>query len=342
MVRKFPAPRARQLTRFLVFSSISLFAFSLLCFAPSPSQAGERVFKITNAAVKEHNLAQGGQKFADLVNQRAKGRLRIEGVFGGALGGERDITEGVQQGSIEMGVITTAILAAFEPMMGLFDMPFIMRDYDHAHKVQDGPVGAEAARRLLERKEIRTLAYYDQGFRYVVTINKPVRRMEDLKGLKLRSPEAPTYFRTLQLLGANPTPIPWPETYTALQTRVVDGFENSPNTIYTARLWEVSKYITKTNHIYSGAILCINEKVWQSLSPDLRKIFLEAAEEAKRWERQMATTQEAMYLKEVQKKGMVVFDIDQKPLRAAVEPFYKEYAAKVGGFDWIQRIRDTR
>ena len=337
-----PKHSLHHLRRFLSLAFVPFAILPLLTPFPAPSMAADRVFKITNAAVKEHYLAQGAQKFADLVNQRTKGRLRIEGVYGGVLGGERDITEGVQLGSIEMGVITTAILAAFEPMMGLFDMPFIMRDYDHAHKVQDGPIGAEAARKLLEKRGIRTLAYYDQGFRYVVTINKPVRRLEDMKGLKLRSPEAPTYFRTLQLLGANPTPIPWPETYTALQTKVVDGFENSPNTIYTHKLWEVSKYITKTNHIYSGAILCINEKVWESLSPDLQKIFLEAAKEAQKWERQMATTQEEKYLEELKKKGMVVFDIDQKPLRAAVQPFYKEYAPKVGGWEWIKKVQETK
>lgn len=149
-------------------------------------------------------------------------------------------------------------------------------------------------------------------------------------------------MNTFQLLGANPTTIPWGEVYTAMQTKVVDGMEGSPETLYTTKLQEVSKYLSLTNHIYSGALLMVSEKVNAKLTPDQQKILKDAAIESQSYERKLVIERDNENLTLLKKGGVEVNELDIAPLQAKVTPMYEDYGKKIGGLDLIKKAQDAK
>ncbi len=312
--------------------------------APAAAQSSgqKQVFKLGNIVVEDHSYNQGAKKFADLVKQRTNGQIEIQIFPNTTLGQERDLGEGLGLGTIEMALVSTAVMQNFEPANGIFDLPYMFKNWDHVHKSQDGAAGKEAAKRLLDKAGIRALAYYDQGFRHVLGIKKPIKTIDDFKGYKMRLPEAPIYVKTFELLGASPTTIPWGEVYTAMQTKVVDGMEGSPETLYTTKLQEVSKYLSLTNHIYSGALLMVSEKAYSKLTPDQQKALVDSAVESQSYERKLVIDRDNEYMDKLKKAGVEVNDLDIAPLQSKVVPIYEDYAKKIGGMDLIKQAQDAK
>ncbi len=311
--------------------------------APAAQSGGQKtVLKLGDIVVEDHSYNMGAKKFAEIVSQKTNGQIEVQIFPNTTLGQERDLGEGLGLGTIEMALVSTAVMQNFEPANGIFDLPYMFKNWDHVHKAQDGAPGQEAARRLLEKAGIRALAYYDQGFRHVLGIKKPIKSIDDFKGYKIRLPEAPVYVNTFQLLGASPTTIPWGEVYTAMQTKVVDGMEGSPETLYTTKLQEVSKYLSLTNHIYSGALLMISDKVYAKLTPEQQKIVREAATQSQTYERQLVIDRDNQNLDLLKKAGIEVNELDIAPLQAKVGPMYDDYAKKIGGLDLIKQAQDAK
>jgi tripartite ATP-independent transporter DctP family solute receptor len=310
--------------------------------AAAPASGQKQVLKLGDIVVDDHSYNMGAKKFADLVAQRTNGQVEVQIFPNTTLGQERDLGEGLGLGTIEMALVSTAVMQNFEPANGIFDLPYMFKNWDHVHKAQDSAAGQEAARRLLEKAGIRALAYYDQGFRHVLGVKKPIKSIDDFKGYKIRLPEAPVYVNTFQLLGATPTTIPWGEVYSAMQTKVVDGMEGSPETLYTTKLQEVSKYLSLTNHIYSGALLMISEKVNSKLTSEQQKIIKDAAAESQSYERQLVIERDNENLNLLKKAGIEVNELDIAPLQAKVKPMYEDYAKKIGGIDLITQAQNVK
>jgi len=301
--------------------------------------------KLAHILAPNHSWNEGAKKFAEIVESRSDGRINIEIFSSASLGDEVEIMEGMQLDTIQMGIISTAKSVNFVPALGLTDIPFVFRDWDHVHKVLDGEVGQELNRLILEATGLRALTWFDQGFRHIITIKQPVKTMADFKGLKLRTPDSQTYTKTFQALGASPTPIAFSELFSALETGVVDGFEGSFETVYTSNMYEVTKYTSLSNHIWSGAQVLIKDSFYQNLPSDLKKIIDEAIIEARDYERNIVIDRDEENLQNLINAGMIIDDTlmnnEHDKMVQAVEGYVNDFAKKADVEYLLEKIRTT-
>jgi tripartite ATP-independent transporter DctP family solute receptor len=283
----------------------------------------------------------GAMEFAKLVDQKTKGQLKIEIYPGGQLGkGERECIEGLQIGTIDLVATSTGPVGGFVPQMLVVDLPFLFRDNSHVDKVLDGPIG-EGLLKDLSKAGIKGIAFWENGFRNLTNNKHPVNKPEDVKGLKLRTMENEVHMDAFRTLGADPTPMTWGEVYTSLQQGVIDGQENPINIIRTHKIYEVNKNLALTGHVYSPALLLMNENKFKSLAPDLQKALMEAGKEAAKFERKFIRDNETKMLDELKGFGMQVTYPDKKLFQKATEPTYKKYESRFGK-DLIDKIVGTK
>ncbi|ANG63199.1 C4-dicarboxylate ABC transporter substrate-binding protein [Marinobacterium aestuarii] len=302
-------------------------------------------------AAQEMNLAftpplnshygDAGKAFADKMEQLSGGAFKINLKPAGALGGERDVVEGLQIGSVELTITSTGPVGSFVPEVFTLDFPFLFDSYASAHQVLDGEIGQELLAKF-EPQGLIGLAWAENGFRHVTNNVHPVEKPEDLAGLKLRTMENKVHIAAFQAAGAAPTPMSWTEVITALQQGTVDGQEN-PVTILTANnFWEFQKYLTLTGHVYSPAAVLMSKIVWDDLDEQQRGWFVEAARAAAQASRDTVARNEKAGVELLQQNGMeVVTNIDKAAFQAAVQPAYDKYAEEYGA-SLIQRIRDAQ
>ena len=213
--------------------------------------------------------------------------------------------------------------------MFVVDLPFLFRDREHAYKVLDGPIG-EGLLDAFSVKQIKGLAFWENGFRQITNNVRPIDKPEDLKGIKIRTMENKIHLAAFRAFGASPTPMAWSEVYTALQQGTIDGQENPIAIVYTSKLAEVQKYLALTGHFYSPALLLMSMKAYNSLPEDIRKIILDTALECATFERNLLRDDEAKQLEELKAKGMQVTTPNKKPFQDAAAPVFKEFEAQFG------------
>jgi tripartite ATP-independent transporter DctP family solute receptor len=278
-------------------------------------------------------------KFKELAAAKSGGQVDIQIYPNGQLGQEREIVQQVQQGLCDFMASGTAIWGTVAPKIQILDLPFLFRDYDHIHKSMDGEVGQALAKYVEERTGARPLAYYDSfGFRSVVTRNKEVKSIDDLKGLKLRTLPSPIYVKAIELMGASPTPMAFGEIYTSLQTNVIDGYEHDANTTLMQKFFEVTKYFALTQHISGVLGIVASAKSIDALPPDMKKAVTDAAKEAAVFQRKRAPEEDEKSMVELKKKGMVINIVDRKPFAARAEPFLMSFSKEVQADDLVKKI----
>jgi tripartite ATP-independent transporter DctP family solute receptor len=214
--------------------------------------------------------------FKELVNTNSGGRIEVEVYGAGSVGGEREIVESVIAGSMQ-ATCASAVIGGFYPPEMIFSIPYLFPSTTVAWKVMDGPFGQKIADGLLKATGLRNLVFAEVGFRDFTNNKRPIHKPADMKGLKIRVQESPLFVNMVKGLGANPTPIAWPEVYTALQTGVVDGQENPVSVILVAKFAEVQKYLTLDRHVYGLDWFVVNDKWYQGLPKDLQKVIMDAA-----------------------------------------------------------------
>lgn len=313
-----------------IVCALGIFVVALFASDGPPAGAADRTLRFGHIWPPDGGWGGAAQRFADLMGQRTGGKIEIKVFPSSQLGNERELEEGLQIGNVDFTFGGPGVLTNFDPAIGIFDMPFMFRDYAHANRVMDGAIGREVWDSLRTKAGIRVLGSGAQGFRYVLTRTKPVKSIEDLKGLKIRVPEAETFLRTFRLLGASPVGVPWGETYLAMQNGVVDGLEGVPDVILNHKMFEVGKYVAKTGHIMATLQLLVSEKIYQSLRPDVRKVIDETGLEVWRAQRAAAQADNEKAEAELVKKGLAFAAVDLKPFQAAVRPFWDEWAKKTG------------
>jgi len=297
-------------------------------------------FKLGDATAPDHAYNVGARKYAELVAQRTGNRVKIDIYPATQLGSERDLVEGLQLGTVDLVVTSTGPLGGFVPRMFVVDLPFLFRDKAHAYKVLDGPIGKS----LLEpfaAKGIMGLAFWENGFRNITNNVRPIEKPEDLRGIKIRTMENKIHLASFKAWGASPTPMAWGEVYTALQQKTIDGQENPIAIIYTAKLYEVQKYLALTGHFYSPSPLLMSLKAYNGLPRDIQKIMLDAAIECATFERNLLRDEEARQITELKGRGMQVTTPDKKPFQDAAASVYREFEAQFGK-DLIDKIIATR
>ncbi|NML15789.1 TRAP transporter substrate-binding protein [Azohydromonas caseinilytica] len=316
--------------RTLLAAALATAALSSLPALAADIQA--RTIKFTAASNKGHPQVMGVEKFAELVAQKSGGKLTVKPFPGGALGPDAQVVSAMQGGTVEMNVMNASLLAGNVKEMAVFDYPFMFNNTREADAVADGPVG----RRLLDKLQERGLvglAYWDLGFRQMHTVKKPIRTADDLKGMKMRVIPTAQYVDFMNAIGAVATPMPYTETYTALEQGAIDGMTNPLLNIVNEKFYEVTKHLTLTNHMYTPQAVIVSKKFWDKLSADEKKILQDAATETAQYQRKVARDEAAKALEDLKKRGMQVHELppaEVAKLRERAKPAIDKLTAQVG------------
>ena len=287
------------------------------------------VLKLGHIAEVSHPYAQGADHFAKLVAEKSGGEMEVQVFPSSQLGSQKDMTEGLIYGTIDMVLTGTADLGQFQPKMSLFDLPFLFKDREHAYKALD-TVGMELGKDL-EPRGLKLLGYMENGIRHLTNNVRPVKAPADMAGLKIRVMSNKIYIETIKSLGGSPTPMAFGELYSAMQQGTVDGQENPSAHIYTKRFFEVQKYASLTAHAYAPEPVLISMITWGRLSDAQKAIIQEAAKEAIAWQRDLSTKEDNEYWDKIKATGKIeVIEVDRKPFMEATQPVWKEFAPTVG------------
>ncbi|MDP3231031.1 MAG: TRAP transporter substrate-binding protein [Acidovorax sp.] len=321
----------------------TLLATALVAASLLPAvHAQERTIKFAFQNQKEHPQAQGAQKFADLVAAKTNGRIAVKLFPGGTLGGDLQTVSALQGGTVEMTVLNAGILSAQAKEFGIYDFPFLFASPQEADAVTDGPFGKKLLDKL-QAKNLVGLGYWELGFRNLTNSKKPITKAEDIAGLKIRVIQSPIYIDMFNALGANAVPMPFPELYTAMEQKAVDGQENPFSTILSSKFAEVQKHLTITRHMYNPQAVILSKKFWDSLSPADQKAVTEAMAEATTFQRSVSRSQADVALEELKKAGMQVTEFppaEVDKLRAKVKPVVEKHSEKVGA-ETVQEVYAT-
>ncbi len=279
------------------------------------------------------------EKFEELVEERSDGKVNVDLYPNASLGDERTLLEGMQIGTVDMGVITNGPVANFLEEMAVFELPFLFPSPEAAYEVLDGEIGQELLDRLSE-VNLKGLAYAERGFRNLTNSERPVEQPSDMDGLRIRVMENPVYTDTFRALGANAIPMAWTEALTAMQQGTIDGQENPVNVIHSFKLYETQDHMTLSRHTYAPALFVMGMSVWNELPEAAQGVIAQAAQEAAEHERRMNADMQAEQLAELRDAGMqIVEEPDLAAFQEAVAPVYEAYGEQFG--DYLPRIREA-
>jgi tripartite ATP-independent transporter DctP family solute receptor len=278
-------------------------------------------------------------KLRDLAAAKSGGAIDVQVFANNQLGQEREIVQQLQQGITELMASGSAIWGSVAPKIQVLDLPFLFRDFDHIHKAMDGEAGPLLSKHVEERAGVRPIVYFDSyGFRNVVTRNKQVKSIDDMKGLKIRTIQTTIYVKAVELMGASPTPMAFGEVYTSLQTGVIDGYEHDANVTLSQKFYEVSKYMAMTQHISGVLTLTASAKAIDTLPAEIKTAFLAAAQEAAAFQRGRAPIEDLAARDELKKLNIAINDIDRKPFMTRAEPFWASFSKEVQAEDVVKKI----
>lgn len=292
-------------------------AAASLVLAALPAAAQDikpRLIRFGYGLAENSNQGRAVKVFADEVQKLSGGKMKVRAIGGAALGPDTQMQQALIGGAQEMMVGSTATLVGIAKEMALWDTPFLINNTREADALLDGPVG-DKVRAKLEEKGMVGLVYWENGFRNLTNSKRPVTKLEDLDGIKLRVMQNNVFLDSFKQLGANAVPLPYSELFTALETNAVDGQENPYNTILSAKFFEVQKYLTITNHVYSPWIVTVSKKFWDSLSKDEKAVLQKAAVASRDFERKDTRDEAAKALAALKAKGMQVNELS--PAEAA-------------------------
>ncbi len=319
-------------------STLVLSAFVLSVGAAAGAADQKYVLKLAHADSADKTISRKAvfsEVFANEVKAKSNGRIEVQ-VFGaGALGGEREIAEGVKNGFIQAGFVSS-VIANFYPNSMVTDIPYLFSSDTVADRVMDGPFGQKLSEDLLASTGMHNVCFGEVGFRHFTSGKTPIHSPKDLAGMKIRVQETPLYITEMKALGAQPTPIAWPETYTALQTGVVDGQENPIPSIIFAKLYEVQKHVTLDGHNYGVDWFIMSDKFYKSLPPDLLKVVQDAGKLACAEERRVNRVFAAEGIKTLKDKGVTVYT----PTAAEIAQF--RAATQQPVTDWLKTKVDPK
>ncbi len=298
--------------------------------------------KLAHGMSTDHPVHLGMVYMADYVDSISAGQLQLEIYPSQQLGGERQLLELLQIGSLAMTKVSASVMENFAPKMKVMSLPYLFRGREHVYAFQDSPLG----RQMLEDGSdfwLRGLTYFDAGQRSFYTKDRPVKTPADLKGLKIRVMESQTAMQMVKSLGGAPTPISYGELYTALQQGIVDGAENNPPSFYTSRHYEVCKHYTLNEHTSVPDLLIISTVIWDRLTEQERKWLQHAADAAKQEQRRLWIAAENEALEAVQKAGVQIYRPDKATFytkTAGLLTAYKDQPAIYNLIQQIQNIED--
>jgi tripartite ATP-independent transporter DctP family solute receptor len=321
----------------LLAAAAALYAAATLA-APAAAQT---VLKIGYSVPRDSHYGAGANAFCEELEKGTNNRYRCQHFPSSALGGEREQIESAQLGTQDLVVTSSGPLGNFVPEVKILDVPFLFRDYDHARKTLDGPIGQDLLK-AMPGKGLIGLAWAENGFRHMTNNKRPIRTASDAAGLKVRTMENKVHMDGYRSFGLLPTPMAFPELFGALQQGTVDGQENPIPVILSAKFSQVQKYLSLTGHVYSPAIILMSPATWKKVSEEDRKIFVAAAQKGAQATRKRVNEDEARGIDLLRKDGMdVIEQVDGESFRKAVQPAYAQFSKEFGA-DKIAAIQAVR
>lgn len=274
---------------------------------------------------------QSALMFKEEVEKATNGRVKVNVFHSGQLGSAREMFEGLQMGTQEIALVPTARISGFAPELQLFDLPFLFPDRETGYKVMDGEVGTELLDKLTQQG-IKGVAFYEDGYKHF-TANRPLKSVEDFKGVKFRTMESPIIISQFKALGAVPVPIDFAELYNSLQLGVVEGQENPLVTIESQKFYEVQSHLTLSGHAYLAHVLLFSNDWFNKLPEDIQEILIEKGREIAKWQRQAVQDEEVKYLETIKDFGTTIIELTEEQineLREATRSVHEEYSKEFG------------
>jgi tripartite ATP-independent transporter DctP family solute receptor len=291
-----------------------------------------RQIKLAFLPTADHPIGLGAKRLAELVAEKSGGKMKIRPFPGGTLGGDLQVVSALQGGTVEMTILVTSLLAGNAKDFTLLDAPFLFDNEQEADAVLDGPVGQKLLEQLPKRGLVG-LGYFEYGFRNFTNSRPPVEKAEDLQGLKIRVSQTPLSIDFVNALGANATPMPIPEVYTALETGAVDGMDAPLSFIRLQKYDEVQDHLALTKHVYNAQAILVSKPFWDGLSEDERKILQDATREAQGYQRQLSREQDVAELAAL-REAMEVTELPAEEIakmREIAKPLVEKYSSEIDG-----------
>ena len=312
---------------------VSLLAGASLLVATSAfAQFADRTIKFTNGVNEDHPVGVGVKKMQEVLAAKTGGKMKIAAFWGGAAGGDLPATQALRAGTQEMVCTSSSPLVGIVKELGVFDLPFLFANEKEADAVLDGPAGVYFNKKL-EEAGLVNLAYWENGFRNLTNSKRPVAKVEDFDGVKVRVMQNNIFLDTFKTLGTNAVPMAFGEVFTALETKTIDGQENPFVTIETSKFNEVQKYLSVTRHAYTPFLILYSKKLWDQLSPAEQAVLREAAVEGQKVQRVANRSLNEKSLTSLKSKGMQVNEItsaEQKRMFDKVKPVYDKNVPTIG------------
>lgn len=286
--------------------------------------------RMSQVSAADGAIGQSMEKFAALIKEKTEGRYIVHTFHNGQLGSERDTIEACQLGNLDIAVVNQSPLGNFVSGISVVDLPYVIRNYEHADRIFLGDIG-DGFLKKLDDVGLHGLSIWESGFRNLTNSKKDIMSVEDVKGLRIRVMENRIHQSLWRALGADPVPMAWGDAYTALQQGAIDGQENPATVIDKNNVVEVNKKMAITEHCYSTVFLIMSPNTWNALGADDQKIFKECVEEVGRFERELSRTMDREAISTLESKGMMVTRPEKQGFvdaSASVrEEFGKEFSA---------------
>lgn len=297
--------------------------------AGSASNEKQMVLRYAEIQAQDYPTTQAAYKFAEMVEEKTGGRIHIDVYYGGQLGDEKALIEQLQFGGIDFTRASISPLSEFEKSLNVLSLPYLYKDADQMWRVLEGDIGEDFLKSV-EKAGIIGLSWYDAGARNFYNSKKPVTKLDDLKGLKIRVQESQLMMGMVSALGASATPMAYGEVYSGLQTGVIDGAENNWPSYESTSHYEVAKYYVLDEHSRIPEMQMISKSTWDKLSADDQKIIKECALESAKIERALWAEKEAAAEAKVKEAGSVITTLDageKEKFQAAMAPLYAQFGA---------------
>ncbi|MFV0291844.1 MAG: TRAP transporter substrate-binding protein [Paracoccus sp. (in: a-proteobacteria)] len=308
------------------------FAMAIALLASSTTIASAAEIKLGYALAEDSHYGAGASAFDETLKAILGDTFTVTHYPSSGLGGEREVIEGLQLGTVDATIASSGTLSNFVPDVGVFDIPFLFRDLAHARTVLDGEIGQDMLTKF-DATGTHALAWGEQGFRHITNNRGAITTPDDLDGLKIRTMENPVHLKAFTALGAAPTPMAWPEVIPALEQGTIDGQENPLSVIVSVKLNEVQKYLTLDGHVYSPAIIMVSGKLWDSLDDTQKAAFEKAGMAAVLAMRGYVDNVEARGVATLRERGMTINELtpqDKQTFQDKLADVYTEYEAQFG------------
>lgn len=284
----------------------------------------EITLTLSHQMAESHSINTTAKHFADLVKEKSGGTIAVDVFPSATLGTETENLQALSNGTLDMAIIAAEFYANYVDEAGILCLPYMYDSYDDCYEKLNSEAGDKIKEMILEKTNVRPLDWYVLAFRQIFTVDREINSVDDMAGLIIRIPDSTTYKTTFSQLGAAPTAVAWGETYTALDTGVVAAVENIPESIMSASMQEVCKYVNVTNHLIAPTTISISNQVFEKLTEEQQNILTEAAAEACEYGKNMTAENSDANFASLENAGLTVVETDVESMKNAIK--YEDYA----------------